>query len=348
MSYRRSFEKTLNIGIVGVGSHCYRNLLPAMHFLPVSIQAMCDVDERTLRKTGPEYGVENLYTSTAQMYAGEDLDAVFICVGPEQHPQLACEALEAGLHVWMEKPPAMRAFEIEEIMRRRKDRVVVIGFKKVFMPSTQKVLEILARPEYANLKMILAEYPMSVPEDGATVLEEHKFTNWLGNGCHPLSLMLAVGGAVDSVTVHRARKGGGVCLLEFASGIQGTFQMTEGIPKGSPMERYSFYGDGFKARIENCLQVCLERGTPFNYARGTSYALGELDSGNIVWQPQNSLATLENKALFTQGFYGEMMHFCESILEDKPPKFGDLEFTLHVMRVYEAALLSAGQPVKVA
>ena len=51
MSYQRDFERRLKVGIVGVGGHCYRNLLPTMNYLPVRIVAMCDVNEERLRAT---------------------------------------------------------------------------------------------------------------------------------------------------------------------------------------------------------------------------------------------------------------------------------------------------------
>ena len=58
-----------------------------------------------------------------------------------------------------------------------------------------------------------------------------------------------------------------------------------------------------------------------------------------------TLGTLENKALFTQGFYDEMRYFCDCVLSEKAAKMGSLEFALSVMKVYEAALLSDGNRV---
>ena len=43
---------------------------------------------------------------------------------------------------------------------------------------------------------------------------------------------------------------------------------------------------------------------------------------------EDSLATLENKALFTQGFYDEMMYFCQCVLTGESAKRGSLEFAL--------------------
>ncbi|MCZ6676887.1 MAG: Gfo/Idh/MocA family oxidoreductase [Candidatus Poribacteria bacterium] len=348
MSYQREFEKKLNVGIVGVGSHAYRNILPTMTFLPVSLRAICDINRRRAEVTAAQYGAKGCYTDAAEMYRNENLDAVFLCVSPQCHPELTCEAFDAGLHVWLEKPPAMRASEVEEMIRHRKNNVAVVGFKKAFMPSTQKVIEIFSTAGYGPLRSILGMYPIILPEDGERVLQERRYINWLANGCHPLSLMIAVGGAVSAVAVHRGRNGGGVCVLEFRNGALGNLHLADGGNTTQPFEHYSFFGDGCHMAIDNNLRVTLHRGIPFQYGKTTGYAPEGLDSGAVVWEPQNSLATLENKAIFTQGFYNEMRYFCDHILASRPAKQGSLEFAREVMKVYEAALLSKGDMVKIA
>lgn len=348
MSYQREFENKLNVGIVGVGSHAYRNILPTMTFLPVLLRAICDINLGRAQVTASQYGVKAVYESSREMYQNEELDAVFLCVSPQLHPELACEAFDAGLHVWLEKPPAMRAAEVEEIIRHRKDKVAVVGFKKAFMPSTQKVIEIFSTEGYGPLRSMLAVYCMTIPTNGEEVLRERKLTNWLSNGCHPLSLMIAVGGAVSSVTVHRTKHGSGICVLEFANGALGNFHLANGGNNSQPLERYSFFGNGCHMVIDNSFRVSLQRGIPFQYGKTTSYIPEGIDSGAVVWEPQNCQATLENKALFTQGMYAEMRYFCDQVMAGRPAEKGSLEFALEVMKVYEAALLSKGNKVDIA
>lgn len=347
MTYQREYENRLKVGIVGVGSHAYRNILPTMNYLPVSLEAVCDVNRPLAEKTAAQYGAKGCYQDATEMYRNAGLDAVFLCVSPVFHPQLACNALDAGLHVWMEKPPARRASEISEIMRHRKDKVAVVGFKKAFMPATQKAIEIFSSPLFGPLRSILAVYPMTIPEDGEATLKDGSIPNWLRNGCHPISLCLAVGGPVGAVTVHRASHGGGVCILEFASGAIGNFHLAAGSNKGQPIEQYSFFSDECHLTIDNGLQVTLERGIPFNYGRNTTYLPDGLDHGAVVWRPQNREGTLENKALFTQGIYNEMHYFCRQALANEPAEKGSLEFALDVMKVYEAALLSGGKRIEI-
>ncbi len=99
MSYQREFEKKLSVAIVGVGSHAYRNILPIMTYLPVSLRAVCDINLERAQITAAQYGAKAVYENTGEMYQKEELDAVFLCVSAQLHPQLACEAFDAGLHV---------------------------------------------------------------------------------------------------------------------------------------------------------------------------------------------------------------------------------------------------------
>ena len=210
------------------------------------------------------------------------------------------------------------------------------------MPAAEKAYEIIQSPRYGSLKSILAQYPMSMPENGAEILSKGIFTNWLGNGCHPLSLMLAAGGPVKNVTTFRSRDGFGLVVLEFTSGVLGNLHLASG---PQPLEEYHFYGEKWHLTIQNADRLVLQRGIPFDYANTWNFAPPGDESGAVVWEPQNSLATLENKALFLQGIVQEMKCFCDAVLENKKPRFGSLEFAYEVMQVYEAALLSDGKTI---
>jgi len=345
VSYQREFERRLNVGVVGVGSHSYRNLLPTMHFLPVRLAAFCDRNLELARRTAAEYGVSACYADTAEMYRNEDLDAVFICVSPRLHPELACEALDAGLHVWMEKPPSINPAQVETMIEHRGDRVAVVGFKKAFLPATRKVIEIMGRDDAGPLQGMTAEYRLQFPERGAEVLTGPGLRNSFGDAVHPMAMMLAVGGEVAAVTAHATPTRVGVCVLEFASGVVGTFSLVSA--RTMPLERYAFWGK-WHVSVDNGSRITVRRGIPFQYGRTTSFAPDGIDSGAVVWEPQNTLATLENKSLFTQGFYNEMRYFCDCVLEGRPARQGSLEFALSLMRTYEAALLSEGRRIELA
>ncbi|MDW7657937.1 MAG: Gfo/Idh/MocA family oxidoreductase [Bacillota bacterium] len=339
MTYQRDFDKKIRIAIIGVGSHSYRNILPVLNYLPIALCAVCDINETLAKRTAEQYNCA-YYTETAQLYANEpQIEAVFICVGPKQHPDLVLEALHQNKHVWVEKPIAVRADQVAKMIQARGDRVVVVGLKKAFMPAAEKVREIIAHKPSGSTKSILAIYHMTMPDNGETILNQEETPNWLRNGVHPLSFMIGVCGPVDEVTAITNAQGHGAVLLKFSSGVMGTLHLASG-PQPN-VEYYGIYGDDFEMSVVDT-KIELRRGIPFNYSETNTYAPPGIESGTIIWQANNCLATLENKAEFTQGFYNETKYFCDCILDNCIPQFGSLEIAHEIMLVYEAGLLSKG------
>lgn len=347
MSYQRQFERRLRVAVVGLGSHSYRNVLPSLTYLPVELVAVCDADADLARTTARQYGNVPAYGDAEEMYRNERLDASLLCVSPQLHPPLATQAFAAGLHVWMEKPAGVSAAAVQNLIAARGDRVCVVGYKKAFQPATRKAVELLAQPGFAPLHSILAVYPMSIPEAGDPAADPSapRPSKWLADGCHPLALLLELGGDVESLAVHRSAAGGGALVLNFASGAVGTFHLADGVPAFQPSERYTCYGNGASVTIDNTSTVVYQRGIPFRYATGTTFAPEGTDSGAIVWQAQNTMNTLENKAEFLQGLVGSLRHFCDSVLAGTPSTIGTLETAVRIGQIYEAALVSRGDVV---
>lgn len=341
MQYQYEAKRRIRLGVVGVGSHSYRNILPSLTFLPVELVAVADVDLTKASAVARQYGCA-AFPSAAAMFASEQLDAVLLCVSPQLHPQLAIEAFQVGLHVWMEKPAANRAGPVQAMIAARGDRVCVVGYKKAFMPATQKAIELLGLEENRPLRTLLGVYPCVLPQDGPAALESGANTEWLANGCHPLSALLAIGGPAASVAVHRAKRGGTVCILTHRDGALSNLHLPQGAPMSQPFERYLVVGGDHAIEIENARRLIYQRGIPFPYTTVTSFAGPGVDTGAVVWEAQDGLNTLENKGVFTQGLFGGLDHFVSAVLDGSKPTIGTLEFALNLTRVWEAVHLSDG------
>jgi predicted dehydrogenase len=343
VTYQRNFDKRVRVGMVGVGGHAYRNILPALTFLPVELVAVADVNHELAKRTAAQYGLEHGYASASEMYAHEDLDAVLICVSPQLHPGLAIEAFQAGFHVWLEKPAATTVDEVDQMIAARGELISTVGYKKVFMPATAKLRELITSGSLGQLRTLLAQYPLSIPLGGSAT----ENSMWLANGCHPVSLLLSIAGPAAGVTVHRTKDDGGALLIRHHSGMLSNIHLSHGSPFGQPFERYTFFGEHATAEIDNTRRVTFQRGIPFDYGGTTSFAPEGLDSGAIVWEPQDSFNTLENRSEFTQGLYDELRYFLECVLMNVPPPLGHLEFARQVAAVHEAALLSDNQEIEI-
>ena len=341
--------RRLRVAVVGCGNHAYRSIFPSFDHVAVELVATCDTDLARAQKYAKHFGAKAACASLDEVAARGDVEAVILVVGPKQHPELACRALGAGMHVWMEKPPAMDVAGIDRMIAARDeaDRNVVVGFKKAFMPGLVRMKSLVDGGAFGRLRTIQARFPVDVPPHGEAVLAEGRFTNWLGNGVHPLSAMLALGGRPDAITVHRAATGGGFLIMSFPTGSAGSLHMAEGHSPSGAMERYEVVCERGHVVLENNSRLTVHRpGYPFDYSAGTDFAAGDESVAALRYEPQNTLSTLENKAIFLQGFVQEIDHFVTTCLEGTRPTNGTLEFARAVMECYEAGLLSGGGEIR--
>ncbi|MCG3181961.1 MAG: Inositol 2-dehydrogenase/D-chiro-inositol 3-dehydrogenase [Phycisphaerae bacterium] len=347
----------LNVAVVGCGGHAYRSILPCFDYLPLTLVACVDPQIERARACARQFGGQRAAASLAEALAPGDVQGVLLVVGPRQHPDLACEALAAGLHVWLEKPPAQDAAGVQRMIEAQRAAAaraagpgpaVVVGFKKAFMPVTRRMKKFLAEPRFGAIQSILARFPMDVPPDGSAVLAERRFTNWLGNGIHPLSTMIELGGRPRSVVVHRAGAGGGFVVLQFASGAVGCLHLAEGSARSVPFERYEVICEhGHMVNENNARLIVAPPGYRADYGLADDFTAPADDPAQaaMIFEPQHTLSMLENKAIFLQGFVGELDHWATAALGGRAPTLGTLQFALSVMQTYEAALLSDGRPV---
>jgi predicted dehydrogenase len=336
----------IRVGLVGAGSHARRNILPTLTYLPVDLVAICDKEADRAGEAARQFGAHP-YTKTAEMYAEEELDAVFLVVSPTLHPDLAIEAFGAGLHVWTEKPAAVSTARIDDMISARGDRVCIIGYKKSFMPAVVKARELLGLAEAGPLVSLLGVYPVGVPDVEPDAAGAFPVSNWLTSGCHALSVLRVVGGPVESVVVHRTSQGGGACVLRHTSGTVSNLHLAVGASKFQPCEQYLFVTENGSVHIGNSRKVTYQRGLTVAYDEDFTFAPPGLDSGAIVWEAQDTMATMQGKNVVTQGIYGALSAFCLAVQEKEIPDSGTLEFARDVTAIYEAALRSHGEHIAV-
>lgn len=107
--------KPLGIGIIGLmgfGRVYFKTLraIPGVH-----IAAVCDANEAVLKEVADCEGVTARYTDYKKMLEQSNVDAVFIATPHFLHRQMTLDALQAGKHVFCEKPLAMNAAQADEM-----------------------------------------------------------------------------------------------------------------------------------------------------------------------------------------------------------------------------------------
>jgi predicted dehydrogenase len=85
-------------------------------------------------------------TATLEEALALGLDAVVVAVPDPAHKPAVLTALAAGVHVFSEKPLALSVEECDEILAARGDRVVQVGYMKLYDPAVERMVELLTRP----------------------------------------------------------------------------------------------------------------------------------------------------------------------------------------------------------
>lgn len=114
----------LNVGVVGCGmiADIYLKNITTVFSERMRVRGVFDRDETLMRKRAADYGVAHCYHSFEEMLADPDVDLVLNLCPPKAHYDLNRQALEAGKHVYCEKPLAITYAEgasLEELARRK-------------------------------------------------------------------------------------------------------------------------------------------------------------------------------------------------------------------------------------
>jgi predicted dehydrogenase len=181
---------------------------------------LCDVDDDHLEKVGSRFPNARTTTDLDDLLADDALDAVVIATPVPTHYSLAKRALEAGKHVFVEKPPAMRATEVDELVSiaAERDLVLMPGHLLLYHPG---VLELKRLVDAGELGDVLCVYGNRV---NLGIVRSNENALW-SLGVHDLSVILylldedpELATAQGSWSIHEGVEDVVFCFLRFPSG----------------------------------------------------------------------------------------------------------------------------------
>jgi predicted dehydrogenase len=140
-----------SIGVVGLnywGPNLVRNFADL-----TDLTWLCDLDDARRDELAARYPEVRSTGSFDELLADGALDAVVIATPVPTHYELAKQALEAGKHVFVEKPPAMRAAEMDELVELAgaHDLVLMPGHLLLYHPGVLKLKELVDAGELGEV-----------------------------------------------------------------------------------------------------------------------------------------------------------------------------------------------------
>lgn len=149
-----SNTSTVRLGIIGLGNmgithanNILNNKVPEM-----TLTAIADRDPKALEK----FSEPKHFTDGSAMIQSGDIDAVLIATPHYSHTTLGVEALEAGLHVLVEKPISVHKADCERLIAAYTDKSKIFAamFNQRTDPAYQKLRQLIKDGELGQIQRV--------------------------------------------------------------------------------------------------------------------------------------------------------------------------------------------------
>lgn len=260
------------VGVIGAGNFARMTGLPALARTGARRICIADLNGPAAVHAARKFGFERSASDCRTILEDPQINTVFIFTRHDQHGPMVMEALQAGKHVFVEKPLCLNREQLAQIRRVYEEatgRQLLVGFNRRFSPHGVKLKSLLAtRTQPVCMSMMV--------NAGVTPAD-----NWVhdpnvgggrivGEGCHWIDLMsFLVGAPVVGVVASRIGESPGLTVrddkmtitLSFADGSIGTLHYFGSGHKAYPKETLEVFCDGKVLRLDN-----------FRVLRGTGWS----------------------------------------------------------------------------
>lgn len=250
---------TKGAGVIGAGNYAKMTFLPAMKKagLPAAV-AVTSSGGLSARHLAERHNISKVVADVPSLLADDDVDTVYVLSRHDSHGKITKDALEAGKHVFVEKPLALSEDELDAVVEAvsGSDRVLWGGFNRRHceaVATARKTLANSSEPLVLTYRVAAGRLP-----------ETHWYKDRLQGGrllgevCHFIDLCSwIVGLPVERIVAVGSGKAEGVLqedvavTMRFADGSIATVTYAEHPHPSAPKERLEVLGRGHAVVIDD-------------------------------------------------------------------------------------------------
>jgi predicted dehydrogenase len=247
------------VGWVGAGSFSARVLIPAFKAAGAALDGIASAGGLSASIAGREHGFARVLADGEALMHDPAIDTLVVATRHDSHARWAIRALQAGKHVFVEKPLALSLDDVDAVgaAARAAGRHLCVGFNRRMAPLTRQLQDAL-RGRGAPAIMITVNAG-ALPREHWTKDAESGGGRIVGEACHFIDLARAMAGApITEMHVMVARSAAGEPVddvasiqLGFANGAMAAIQYLANGNNAWPKERIEVFAGGVIAVIEN-------------------------------------------------------------------------------------------------
>jgi predicted dehydrogenase/threonine dehydrogenase-like Zn-dependent dehydrogenase len=221
-----------NIGIIGAGNFTSATILPKLKKLNANIEYIASGGGLTAKTLAKKYNISNATTDYSAILKDESVDLALITTRHNLHAKMAVEAINAGKHVFVEKPLALNESELENIVEafhtKNKNASqpisLTVGFNRRFAPLAEKMRKLIGT-ENIPVNIIATMNAGYIPPEMWVHDPEIGGGRIIGEACHFIDLCtFLTGSRVSSVSMNalgtnpKENTDNGSILLKYENG----------------------------------------------------------------------------------------------------------------------------------
>jgi len=273
-------------GVIGAGALAKDTLLPSLKTIGVPIESIASAGGISGQHLARRFGIRHSTTDYRTIIDNPAVTAVFITTRHDTHSRMVADALDAGKHVFTEKPLALNLEQLREVKdayARSQGLQLMVGYNRRFAPLVRRMRELLAGRSQP-LSMAMMVNAGALPADHWALDPVQGGGRIIGEGCHWIDLLVYLTGSpVESVTARMigvppasgAQEDDMSLTLSFTDGSIGTLHYFPTGNRNHIKERLEVYGEGRVLVLDNFKTL---RGFGFKGFRKKS--LRRLDKGH--------------------------------------------------------------------
>jgi len=254
----------IGVAFVGAGGFTTRMLLPLFPKGGTKLRTIVSSTGVSAAHAAKKFGFDAVASDLKSVLDDAAIDAVFITTPHHMHASMVCQALNAGKHVFVEKPLAMNLEELQQVqtaVEGNPDRCLMVGFNRRFSPHMLAMKDWL-RSCNRSKSIIITVNAGAIPADHWTQDLAIGGGRIVGEACHFIDVARFLADSpIESVasfpmTAGDGRSGDCAALqLTFADGSIATIHYLSNGSKDFPKERVEVFAGGTVVVCDNFLQT---------------------------------------------------------------------------------------------
>lgn len=247
------------VGIIGAGNFTKSTILPSLKKIHAPVKYIVSAGGLSGTTAAQKFGVGESVTDYKLLLTDADLDAVLITTRHNAHAAQVVECLEAGKHVFVEKPLALTHEELDAVdaAYQRANTTLTVGFNRRFSPFSQDLKKQLGQ-QPGPINVIATMNAGFIPPEVWVQDMEVGGGRIIGEACHLIDLItFFTGSLVESVVMNALgpnapeNTDNASILLRYANGSQGVINYFSNGSKAYSKERIEVYSQNRTAIIDN-------------------------------------------------------------------------------------------------